>query len=103
MAFHDQCDSDVIMYIGHDVDRHLKRRQGDAAPQAVYQDLLEHLSHRQVQTRRAAPCFIKAFSIDRSRFRQFGVYGECNGADGFAAIVGFGRLLRGGYAEARFL
>lgn len=63
---HDQRDTNIIMCVGYDVGRDLKRRQGDAAPQAVDQDLLEHLSHEQAQTRRSTPCFTRTFSIDCS-------------------------------------
>ena len=44
----------------------LKRSQGDAVPQDVFQDLLEHLSHEQVQTRRSTPRFTTAFSTSGS-------------------------------------
>lgn len=43
---------------GRDVRRVLKHIQGDAVPQAALQDMLEHLSHGQAQTRRFTPCFI---------------------------------------------
>lgn len=57
------------MYDGHDVARDMKREQGDAAPQVVDQDLLEHLSREQVQTRRSIPYFIAVVSVDRLHVR----------------------------------